>query len=1485
MKTDPLPGQLKQILRDGTKQSDRFMPALDPDYVKVDERSVRDLLAFAEKYSHELKYYNARNEEEGDWGGFVGDLDLDDLDKTGAYLDEAVAYLKEPEKFRPERASQFSRPHFALFLVFLQLLDRARKELNFFTRRHLDFYYREVLRMTHRPAVPDRVHVLIDLAADTDELLVPAGTALSAGTDSLGQNLVYLTNREIVVNQAQVDRVSSLYVDKKRTGIKEAREQHHRPGEEALAFLRMLEVALGEPNPGDPLPEYPFEPASNKAVDYDLLKQLHDLVDFVKNERDGLAMPFHEFRDLMRLRRRRENEDKEWEEINRILEEAGKARDRNFQLSDPKDFQTNLRSALGDPPDFDRLYDGLPEVKSIEQAYEQRFRPDVRRFIQDKLHLPEAKFEGMMQIKLRIDAEWREINRLLEVAAKRKDPSYQLSLPAGASRKFEEHLQKALSPQFSKFHGIDGIEKFHKAFVTVEVFFFLTAEDFSFIMTVSEKKRSSSEWEWEWEAVYRKLADAHAEKVYARRRDTLADVRRLAEDQRMNGVEAMIGFALGERLSSTGGGSMLEKLKPFVPNETDYTYLEKISADNAAETDWDRAYRILEIAQRNRENFKKPIPWKEDWIGLWPMKDATAARVQSSLQHDQAMGRWKTFGQGGAAAGEKSSSGFGWALSSPLLVLSQGTRTITLTLAFSSEKFDVEKIRNLLDPSNKSTRASFNPFQIQVSTAKGWLEPTTSGIEWNLGMGSYPESSAADDANRAPLKALRVTLSFSEKEPPLTSANREVHGIDSSWPVVRLMLKPAWQENYRQTGKGRYVTHYEPFRHLVLLRIHLKVEVKGFSNFQIQNDEGPLDAKKPFEPFGTNPHAGSRFYLAHPEIVGKKLDKLSFQIEWMAPPTNLKVHYQNYPDEAIKDNASFRAGISLIDRGVLIPFSDATRLHDPDAQKLRLFEPNDAQMLREIQLSPPVYERDTNIVVFDDLREWSRCILWQLHAPDFQHHAYPTVAMRKSVEMAAALVTEPSKVKAEAFQVNPPYTPKVTRLTLGYASTVGIILDSGKTASANEQVFHVQPFGYNIVGSEAGRPGCKFLPQYDFDGELYIGLRNVRPPQNLALLVQMAEGSADPDLAPEPVHWSYLSGNCWLSLQQGNLLLDATRGLINSGIIEFALPPAETNTLLPPSLYWIRVAIPTRSNSVCDTIGIHAQAVAATFENRNNALDHLSRPLPAKRITELATREPEIVGVRQPYTSFAGDGEESDEQFYVRVSERLRHKQRAVTLWDYEHLILERFPQIYKVKCLTADPIANPDDPGRVEIVVVPDIRKSVPFDPFEPKAAAALIADIEAFLKDKTSPFAAVKVRNAHYIPVKLRLVVRFHRGKDEGSYKKRLNEELNRFLSPWAYEEGANLIFGGKIYANSIVNFVDQRPYVDFVAALSFFISEDGKTFHPVRVPESEGYHVAAKRPDGVLVAAGEHEIDLISEAGYEAEEFIGINYMKIELDFTVA
>src|SRR6266567_1523217 len=101
------------------------------------------------------------------------------------------------------------------------------------------------------------------------------------------------------------------------------------------------------------------------------------------------------------------------------------------------------------------------------------------------------------------------------------------------------------------------------------------------------------------------------------------------------------------------------------------------------------------------------------------------------------------------------------------------------------------------------------------------------------------------------------------------------------------------------------------------------------------------------------------------------------------------------------------------------------------------------------------------------------------------------------------------------YQVNPPYTPKIKHLSLEYTSSLEIPMDTysaGSQADQADRVFYIQPFGYSEVQREAGALHYSFLPQYNAEGELYIGIRDLRPPQDLALLFQLAEGSANPDL-------------------------------------------------------------------------------------------------------------------------------------------------------------------------------------------------------------------------------------------------------------------------------------------------------------------------------------------------------------------------------------
>lgn len=1479
------PQRLPPSSRDGTSQAGRIARELDPDYAPIEERTTKDLLAFARAYAGELKYFDVGDPDhaQGDWSGFIGPV---------VDLDTAAAYALEPERFQPETAAPYARPHFALLLAVLELFGHARTQFNGLTRRHLEFFYRDVLRMVRKPAVPDHVHVLVGLDGRTDAVRLPAGTALRAGQDTLGQDLVYLTDHELVANQVEVAQIRALRAEIRVTGIKEASRQYVSAGTRNDAFLAMLKIAIGHPNPGDPLPVpvYPGVPPPKTApgqpdpeITFDVLRQAQALVGVVHG---GLGMPvFDDFRALMRLKQRRQAEDAaDWKTINALLEKAGRTRDASFRFrpADPTAFQANLRTVLDKTVDqFAHLYDGLPEVKSIEEAYAAyATRSDVAAFIQSHLFLSLDDFKTMMQTKLRTDDQWNEIDRLLEEAGRRKRGDATFILPGKVPASYDFDTKLAAAVDVPDYTVTGGIEGYYRAFLEVERYFFMPAEHFHYIMSVATKAGALGDDEWDWDNVYDIVAAAHREKIYARRRDALTSLAQpgIAAKDGVRALAAMLASVLDAKPPEDGAeqrfvDESLQRLDTFGVTQADLTYLNSISAKREPAPDWSRVSKVLEVAQRNRENSQDPVPQKVEWRNLYPALDARAVVAPSATQDAEAPRRWKTFGDGERVRDEVPVPvpTFGWAVGSPLLALSEGTRTIDLTLGLASdpERFSSDQLRRLLaPPEGTALVASFNPFLVELSTAKGWIEPAAVRISWATPqMSGYPKVPGIETAK---LAALTISLTVSESQSALATPVHDVHGMDASGPVLRLMLRPIWSGQ-----DSAYVSSYEVLRNLLLLRAHLSVSVAGLTSLTIRNDQTTLDAKKPFEPFGTSPAVGSRFYLGHPELVAKRLDSLRVRITWMGLPAALGSHYTNYPTQP--GNAGYTAKVALVDGGVLRGFSGS----------LGLFDTTDASKPIEKGLTPPSDQGNPDLAVTAsaDVTEWNRHLLMELNAPDFQHAVYPSVALQKSVELAAAIANgTPKPLKPEAYQVNPPITLKAKSLSLDYVASAELAFDLTAPSAAATRIFHIEPFGYADIRAERPQPGCLFLPQYDFEGELFVGLRNVSAPQNVALLFQVAEGSANPDLTPEPVQWSYLSGNRWRSLHDGSLIVDGTRGLINSGIVELSLHPAEPNTLLPEDLYWIRAAIARAADSVCDMVDVHTNAVRATFDDRGNAPDHLRDPLPSKRITEPEVAIPGVAAFHQPYTSFGGKMAEVDARFYVRVSERLRHKQRALTPWDYERLVLEKFPQLYKVKCLRADPVAHPRAPGRVELIVIPDIKNRLPFDPFEPKAPADLIRDIGAFLQDKTPPFARVTAKNAHYVPVKVRCGVRFLPGSDESFSRKQLTEELNRFLSPWAYQEGADLVIGGNVYANSIIDFIEQREYVDYIAEFKLFTSEDGgKTF--TFVAETDDYHAGARGEDGILVAAREHQFDVISHADYRVEVFSGINYMQIGLDFIVA
>ncbi|MBL7696582.1 MAG: hypothetical protein JNK79_00420, partial [Chitinophagaceae bacterium] len=430
-----------------------------------------------------------------------------------------------------------------------------------------------------------------------------------------------------------------------------------------------------------------------------------------------------------------------------------------------------------------------------------------------------------------------------------------------------------------------------------------------------------------------------------------------------------------------------------------------------------------------------------------------------------------------------------------------------------------------------------------------------------------------------------------------------------------------------------------------------------------------------------------------------------------------------------------------------------------------------------------------------------------------------------------------------------PYTPTFKQLQLEYYAIAEM---------DDIDLIHLYPFAgtYKAEGLQL-RPAL--LPTFCNEGHLFLGLENLVPGSTLTILFKLAEATADSESPEQDVMWQYLDNNSWKLLRNGlEILSDETDDLTTTGIVKFALPRNMTkgNTVAPGSYHWIRAVLPKGTRAVSEILSIHTQAVTVKFNpSQQNDLLRLAKPLPAGTISRLDQPDAAIKLLSQPYDSFGGQVPEIQNNFYVRVAELLRHKGRAIQRWDYERLTLEKFPEVFKAKCIThsfglnAGEYINdfPMAPGYVIFAVIPNLEILSASKSYQPKLPASILFKIEDYLKTCTSPFVRLKAMNPRYEAVDFCLKIKLLAGKDPTFYKEVLIRELREFMAPWAIGQYQKLRFGQCINRSDVIQFLESRNYVDFIIDLKMSLQDD---------TPAQAYEICPATPRSILIAG---EIDI--------------------------
>jgi Baseplate J-like protein len=775
---------------------------------------------------------------------------------------------------------------------------------------------------------------------------------------------------------------------------------------------------------------------------------------------------------------------------------------------------------------------------------------------------------------------------------------------------------------------------------------------------------------------------------------------------------------------------------------------------------------------------------------------------QNELNNSNA---WVTFGEASNAAAD-----IGFMLSSPAFYLLEGTRTITISISGLPKLAD-------------------NALQVAYTAKDKWATDCTI-ITW-------PGS---------------ITITLAEQSPSVVNYDNEIHAgaYQSKDPIIKIKLKAAGNNNYA----------YDFLKNINLASSNFKVniDVTNVRNLLVESDNGTVETAKPFYPFGITPTLGSGFYVGYPLAFNKylqsfslnytllqpntqdvitsfaKLNNLNFTAQEMllGKPTVSKISYNNLKANKILEK-TFVSAIERVNSHVgSYYFADVLVLNNKKWNPLTYAYRDGVSIKQNLQKFTNDIDNTITALLPDTEGGFIKLSLSDI---DLDYEKY----IREFT--AAVIANDPQKNIPKK-----PLEPKLSDVSLDYTLQLSL---------SDMVYFHIHPFGFEAVQDNTQ----SITPTFNEDGNLYIGISNFENVGLLNLYFQIQEDSGDVNKTIQPITWYSLKGNVWHGLAVQQILKDSTHNLTQSGILSFNVLPSSADvqhSIMEDGLVWLKASVTFDSEAYPKMIGIKAQAAIAIFDDHENDPKHLSTPLAKESISKFFEKPDGVKAVTQPFESYDGKMKEEKKHFYTRISERLRHKQRVWNIWDYERMILENFPFIYKAKCISHTTEQTEYAPGHTTIIVIPNLVNTATYNKLEPRVSVGNLQKINDFIHKYKSPFAKIKVINPVYEKIRIEADVVLHPQYNDQYYANELQSMITTYLAPWINNDPVKLSFNGTIHRSSIINLLDESEYVDYVSKFKMIKLKSSEDDMAAGIHEDEFNSILES---SILTSAGVHIINI--------------------------
>jgi hypothetical protein len=243
---------------------------------------------------------------------------------------------------------------------------------------------------------------------------------------------------------------------------------------------------------------------------------------------------------------------------------------------------------------------------------------------------------------------------------------------------------------------------------------------------------------------------------------------------------------------------------------------------------------------------------------------------------------------------------------------------------------------------------------------------------------------------------------------------------------------------------------------------------------------------------------------------------------------------------------------------------------------------------------------------------------------------------------------------------------------------------------------------------------------------------------------------------------------------------------------------------------------------------------------------------PDGAITQLKTTVPYVESVTNYLAADGGADAETLDSLIDRTPRTVRHRDRAVTIEDYEDLAMLASGEIARVRCvplfdLKEKPLAmskEEREPGMVSLIIVPRSSDA------RPTPSIKLIDRVRAYLDVRRSPTTKLVIVGPKYVEVSVKIVVALRSMEGASKVEVAVAQALTSFLHPltggW---DGKGWNFGSQPHSSALYSLIEAVAGVGHVRSLNV-----------ITLPEDADL----LKTDRFLVYSGAHTITLSLESG---------------------